>query len=159
MKIIIFAVLAIAFPLLSIASENLITNGDFTKGSSRWKGNENIEFETPDEKNKICKIEVDDDDDIEFFQPINTSKLKDLTLKFKIKKSANYKGRGYEVRFIRNDGSYTFMTRNPPKNNDWKDMEIKFSNLKKSSRVKVKFIIKSGKSGYLAFDDISVTGE
>ena len=160
MKIIKSAILVIAFPLLTIAGENLITNGDFSKGSSRWKGDENIEFETPEEKNKICKIEVDEDDDIEFYQFISsTSKYKDLILKFKIKKSANYKGRGYQVRFIRSDGSYSYMTRNLPKNNDWKDMEIKFSDLKKSSRIELKFIIRSGDSGYLAFDNIIVTGE
>ena len=159
MRKITYVILAIALPLSSIASENLITNGDFSKGSSRWKGDENIEFETPEEKNKICKIEIDEDDDIEFYQPIRTSKYKDLILKFKIKKSADYKGRGYQVRFIRNDGSYSYMTRNLPKNNEWKDMEIKFSDLKKSSKVEVKFIIRSGESGYLAFDNIVVTGE
>lgn len=160
MKTITYAILAIAFPLASIASENLIINGDFSKGSSRWKGDENIEFETPDEKNKICKIEIDEDDDIEFYQSISsTSKYKDLTLKFKIKKSADYKGRGYQIRFIRNDGSYSYMTRKLPKNNEWKDMEIKFSDLKKSSKIEVKFIVRSGESGYLAFDDIVVTGE
>lgn len=160
MKIITTAILAITLPILSIAGENLIINGDFSKGSSRWKGDENIEFETPEEKNKICKIEVDEDDDIEFLQSISsTSKYKDLILKFKIKKSENYKGRGYQVRFIRSDGSYTYMNRDLPKNNDWKDMEIKFSDLQKSSRIELKFIIRSGDSGYLAFDDIVVTGE
>lgn len=160
MKKIIPVVLAIAFPLLSIASENLITNGDFSKGSSRWKGDENIEFETPDEKNKICLIEIDEDDDIEFYQSISsTSKYKDLVLKFKIKKSADYKGRGYQVRFIRSDGSYSYMTRSLPKNNEWKDMEIKFSDLKKSSKIDLKFIVRSGDSGSLAFDNIVVTGE
>jgi hypothetical protein len=160
MKNINCAILALAFPLLSTAGENLIKNGDFSKGSSRWKGDENIEFETPAEKNKICKIIVDEDDDIEFFQSISsTSKYKDLMLKFRVKKSDNYKGRGYQVRFIRSDGSYTYMTRPLPKNSDWKDMEIKFSDLKKSSRIDLKFIIRSGDSGYLAFDDITVIGE
>lgn len=154
-----FVLLAAVFPLALMADENLIKNGDFSRGSSSWRGKRNIEYETAAEENKICQIEIDDDDDIEFWQSMRTSRLKDLTLTFKIKKSPDYKGRGYQIRFIRPDGSYTYMTRPVPKNDSWKEMEIKFSDLKKSSQIDLKFIVRSGESGWLAFDDIVVVGE
>jgi hypothetical protein len=153
------AIISAGVTLASFAGENLIINGDFAKGSSRWKGDENIEFETPAEENKVCKIILDEDDDIKFHQEIRTKGLKDLTVKYRLKKSQNYDGRGYDVRIIRDDGSFYFYNQSLPKNGDWNDRSVTFSDLKKSSRIKVTFLIRSGNSGYLLFDDISAAGK
>jgi len=159
MKRNILTAIFVVISTFAIADEELVENGDFSKGSSRWDGDENVEYETSAEQNKVCKIEVDDDGDLEFHQKFSVDDYKDLFLTFKIRKSEDYEGRGYQVRFIRKDGSYTYMERKLPKNNDWKEMEIKFSDIKRSSHIELRFIVRSGESGYLAFDDISVIGK
>ena len=132
-------------------------NGDFSKGSSRWKGDENIQFDTPAEKNKICRIELDDDKDIDFYQEIKVKGIKDIMVRYKIRKSSNYDGRGYQVRFVRDDGSYNYFDRAVPKKEGWNEAVVKFKGIGNTSKLKVKFRVLSGDAGYLAFDDIVVT--
>ena len=150
--------------IISGASENIVINGDFSKGSSRWKGDANIEFETPAEQNKICVIKVDHDRDRTFSQKIRTRKRGALTLKFKVKKSDNYDGggygAGYVIELVRNQDDYQISNPKkfpPPENNDW--TEVEFIQGVGNEPVELKFKILKGNSGYLMFDDISATVE
>ncbi len=149
-----------SFALLSFASNtqnNLIKNGDFEKDSTGWRGDENIVFYTPAETNKICRIVIDKEEIIEFHQKIKTSKMTGLTIRFKMKKSIDYKGEGLQIKFERGDGSGSGMSRTLPYNNEWNDIEWNANGVvREESQIKVVFMVKPGQSGTLSFDDIEI---
>jgi len=152
-------IMALILVFAPIANANLLQNGDFEKGSRKWNGDDHIEYDPPNGTNHICKIELDEDKDFEFYQAVRTRKFKDLVLTFRIKKSYSYSGRGYQIRFVRNDQSYHFYDRTPPDHDEWEDVEITFSDIQRSTNIKIVFIVKSRNTGYLAFDDVMVIGK
>ena len=136
---------------------SILKNSDFEKGSTGWKGDKNIEYETYLKANKVCRIEVDAKDQ-EFYQQIKSKDAKDLVLTFRVRKSADYEGRGISVRFTREDTSYTFYDRTV-KGEDWQEIRIRYSDLQGSKEIKFSVIVRSGKEGHIDFDDFLLVRE
>jgi hypothetical protein len=154
----------------SIAGENLIVDGSFQKESTRWKGKDNIVPEESNKKNKICQIKLHKRDEKEFYQEFRGSDIKDFTLRYKIKKSADYKGFGYGIRFTFDKGGYEGRMKRVPSNHEWNTVEYRYSsgftasafenrNLSVHEHIRVAFIVKNGESGSLSFDDIEFIAE
>jgi hypothetical protein len=150
----------LSFSLLSFAattSKNLIRNGDFEKGSTLWSGDKNVVYETAGKTNRICRIEVDKKEDITFYQKIVTKNIEDLKITFRVKKSRDYKGEGLSIKFDRGDGTASGISRDLPDNTDWNKVEWTAGQVARGkSRVKMIFVVESGKAGSLSFDDIEV---
>lgn len=141
----------------STAGKNLIKNGDFEKGSTRWGGDKNIVYETEAKTNRICKIEVGEEQKYEFYQKINTSNVDYLNVRFRIKKSPDYDGKGYMISFRRGDGSGQGAGKSLPANNDWNIVEFKsLDYVHGESNLKVVFTVMGAESGSLSFDDIEI---
>ena len=156
MKKYVFIIILAGLSLASIAGENLINNGDFEKGSNRWSGDKKIVYETEERANKICKVELEDDEDHSFYQKIVLQEPKDLILRFKIKKSADYKGSDeIGIRFKEEHASMS-TSRMIPDNNEWNEIEFKYTNFRDAKRIQIIFTVKRG-TGTLYFDDIEIT--
>lgn len=157
-KVIVFTFLvAICGGVIAGTEESLIKNGDFEKGSSGWKGDEEIVSHSG---NNICLIELDESENVEFFQHVKSRGYKELLITFRVKKSKDYEGRGFEVRMSRDVGGFYYSTRNAPSSADtWQDHTVRMTHVDGSSRVKISFIVLSGETGYLAFDEIKVVGK
>lgn len=134
-----------------------LRNGDFESGSSGWRGDNKVVYETDEKLNKVCRMEADSDDQI-FYQEIKTKKAKDLKLKFKVKKSIDYEGRGFSIRFVRDNGSYTFFDSSAD-STEWKEKTINFSDINGSRSIKISVLARSADEGYLDFDDFVLTLE
>lgn len=139
----------------SVASENLINNGDFEKGSSGWSGDTKIVYETEEKKNKICKVELEDDEDLKFWKKIVLQDPKDLILRFKIKKSADYKGSEELDLYFEEEHASMRTTQIIPDNNEWNITEFKYTNFRDAKRINIIFDVKKG-AGTLYFDDIEI---
>ena len=157
----LFILVTMGIATLAGAEENLIKNGDFSKGTSRWGGKKKITFETEAKKNKVCKIKVKKKHSYTFYQTISTSKKTDLILSFKIKKSNDYKGKGYQVKFeLQTDTTWYWKKSSPPKKpNKWVKVSfrMKKERFRNSSHFKMMIKVNPGSSGYLMFDDFKIT--
>lgn len=157
--------------LYSLAGENLIQNGDFSQGSKKWRGDINVEFETPAETNQVCKIELDEEDYKTFHQRVKTRELTRLIVQYKIKLSKDCEpSTGYPVycSFVKKDGERAYMLSDgefdtryytPPSSPSWKDVKLGFRLNKRFRDGELRIEVRSGYSGYIMIDDISVTGE
>lgn len=163
----LLTILLTSVSFASIASNNLIVDSSFTESSTRWKGNDNIVWETSGRTNKICKIEVNKHRKLEFYQDIKSSNIKDLIIHYRVKKSSDYKGRGYSVLFNFKNKGGAGRGQRIPSDTVWHAVEWKFSNiythremaenqLSGVSDIRVSFIVDKGLSGSLSFDDIEV---
>ena len=136
---------------IAAAGKNLLINGDFEKGRNRWSGDLELSMEGD---NKICKLELEDDEDVSFYQKISILDVKEITLRYKVKTSADYKGEGIGLRF---ESTGTMVTsRQAPNDNEWHLVKLTYSNSYNWKRIKVIFIAKKG-VGTIYFDDIEVT--
>lgn len=141
--------------LVAFAGENLVKNGDFEKRTSRWSGDLKISSEGD---NKICKLELEDDEAVSFHQKIVLQEPEDLILRFKVKKSDDYTGND-EVG-IRFDEEHASMvsSRMIPDNNEWNEVVFNYTNFRGAKRIKVILIVNQG-AGALYFDDIGITAK
>jgi hypothetical protein len=156
-------------------SENLVTNGDFSMGSTKWKGDRQIVYETPARKNQVCKLEVDEVDSLTFYQKIKAKGYKRLTLTYRARKSKDHHSQDmpYGVYFTGDKSNFVsigYTKGHSLQNDQWTDVEViiqlypsgkDFSEelVFDSSFGELSFTVQTGNSGYIMFDDISVTGE
>ena len=134
-----------------------LRNGDFERGSTGWRGDKKIVYETDAKLNKVCRMKADRDAQ-SFYQEIKTKKAKDLILTFKVKESTDYEGRGYSIRFVRPNGSYTFYNRSVG-SSEWVDERIVFSDIRGLKSMDLSVLVRSADEGYLDFDDFVLTME
>ena len=93
----LFILAIMGITALARAEENLVKNGDFSNGPKKWSGKKNIVFETAAKKNNVCKMVVKKKRSYAFYQTISASKKHDLIITFRLKKSDDYKGKGYRI--------------------------------------------------------------
>ena len=138
---------------VAVAGENLLKNADFEKGSTRWSGDRKIVSEGD---NKICKVELEEDESVSFCQKIALQDPKDLILRFKIRKSDDYEGD--EEVLIRFDEERSAMhtSRMIPDNHEWNEIEFHYTNYRDAKRIEIIFMVNRG-AGTLYFDDIELT--
>lgn len=156
MKAIFVALIALCATSSLLAETSLLRNGDFETGSNSWDGDRRVDYETDARKNKTCRMRVRDDDQT-FHQEIKVRKMKDVSLRYRVRCSRDYEGRGYSVRFVREDGSYSYFDVRDLES-EWTDKTFTFSDLQDSERIELMFIVRSGERGYLEFDDIEAIG-
>lgn len=159
----------------SAAGENLVANGDFSKGSSKWKGDRKIVYEAPAKQNKVCKLEVDEVDNHTFYQKIKAQGFKHLTLTYRVRKSKDHHSKDlpYGVNFTGEKSKFVsigYTKGHKLRDDQWTDVEVimylypsreDFSEelMFDSSFGELSFTVQTGYSGYLMFDDIAVVGE
>ena len=151
---------SISFSLFALGKNDIIKNGDFSQGASRWSGKKKIVFETDAKKNKVCRIDVKRNHSYTFYQTISTSKKTDLILTFRVKKSKDYKGKGYQVKFeLQTDVTWYWNSSPAPKKAEkWVKVSFRLrkERFKNSSHFKLMIKVNPGSSGYLMFDDFKI---
>ncbi|MCA1659462.1 MAG: hypothetical protein LC642_02815 [Verrucomicrobiaceae bacterium] len=145
-RILLFALLV---PVIVFA-ENLFTNSsmDTTGG---WQGDRR--FETI-EDNKVAVLEAKKNRTVSFSQDVDTRNATDLVLKLRYK-TADYAGRGLQLRGSRPGSGSTISTRQLKADDQWHDMTWAFSEVRKSNRVKFEIELLEG-TGKVFFDDVTV---
>jgi hypothetical protein len=153
-QLLIFFVLILS--VISFGEDNnLLQNGDFSKGSKNWHGDIRVTYETSSKKNKVCIVKIKDESFL-FYQYAKPKKRTKITLHFRVKRSADYVGKEkYQVRFWHNDRYYTWNKNVPKQAEQWKDVKIKIP-FKKCKYVKLEIRTKPGVSGFLYFDDFKL---
>jgi len=151
--------ISLIFTLLSLASfgeeNNLLQNGDFSKGTKKWHGDIRIIYETSSKKNKVCVIKIKDESFL-FYQYAKSKKRKKVTIQFRVKRSADYVGKEkYQIRFWNNDRFYTWNKNVPKQADQWVHVTIKVP-FKRCKIVKLEVRTKPGTSGCLYFDDFKL---
>lgn len=136
------------------AEENLLKNGDFEKGTSRWKGSRDDEEL---DGNKVLAVEADADEMQFFSQEIDPDDYKDLHLVFRYKSSEDYKGRGLTIRWKRPDGSSTYRSISIKAAQDWEEEEWNFDQVRGARTINFIIEVKEGE-GTLYFDDFVIKG-
>jgi hypothetical protein len=155
----LFIILFGGFIFSTYAADDLIKNGDFEKGKTRWSGDLKVEFETADKTNKICRIELDKKDSVTFNQKVSTSgSTTSLILRYKVRKSSDYEGyEHFNIHAKGNNGAISSKGQKVPVNMEWNPMELKIpEELYKERTIKILFHVLPGNSGFLFFDDIEL---
>lgn len=150
--------LAAALCAPHLHAENMLKNGDFQGGTTGWKGDRKVLEEAAGSKNKIARVEAGRKPQ-SFSQTIDIKKEKTLVLTFRVRKSADYAGLGYSVRFKRRDNSYTFFERVVDEEDGWQEVTIRFLDLQDSRKIELSVVVLPGEKGYLEFDDFAVEGK
>jgi hypothetical protein len=139
------------------ADDELLRNGDFSRGKSGWKGEGKVTED--DKENKYIEIRVDAKDILDFYQEdLDVKNVKDLVLTFRYKTSADYSGRGFQLEFVRPTGGFTYRTVSIQSTPEWKSYTWNFARTKDSDELTLRIKILEG-DGEIMFDDFSVTAK
>lgn len=136
---------------LSFAGENLFKNSDVNTPTV-WQGDRKFD---KDGENKVIKIVAKKSDTQKFLQEVSVGDAKDLVLSFRYK-SADYKGRGLQLRGKRENGSSTFRNVTPKVSGEWVQYTWDFSEIRDSKRMVFSIEVLEGEGVFL-FDDIKLT--
>lgn len=138
---------------MGASAQDLLENGDFSKGERRWEGRWKCETEG---ENLFAMVDVHSSETRTFSQRFEIRNgVLDLTLKLKYKTSPDYKGRGFRTLFERPDGSYTYWDVPVKSTESWKTFDWNFSDIKNAKSLILKIEVRPG-SGVLYFDDITL---
>ena len=141
--------LGLLIPALCVA-ENLFTNSNMdTTGG--WKGDRRFEKV---EDNAVISLEAKKNKTSSFSQDVNTAKALGLVLKFRYR-TADYAGRGLQLRASRTDGSSTFHDQKLVADDKWHDASWNFSEVRGSNRINFSIELLEG-TGKVLFDDVTV---
>lgn len=132
----------------SAAEDNLFKNSDVNTPTV-WQGDRKFD---KDGENKVLKLVARKNDTQKFFQEIGVGGAKDLVLVFRYK-TADYKGRGVQLRGKRENGSSTFRNIDPKATGDWIEYRWDFSEIRDSKRMTFSIELQEGE-GSVLFDDI-----
>lgn len=152
MKSLKFARLATLLTIIPVAAiaENLFRNSDMN-GSGGWKGDR--KYETIDD-NRVISLTADKKNTVSFSQEVNSKDTTDLVLKFRYK-TADYSGRGLELRGKREDRSYTFRNATLKADDTWHNYTWVFTQVRGSKTILFSIELLEGQ-GKVIFDDITV---
>lgn len=145
-----------ADPPKAPAPEELLKNGDFEKGVANWRGDRKIVVEEGKPENHVAEVVSTKRQARSFQQDIDTRGMKDITLKFRMKPSADYAGRGVQLRFVRHGGGFTFNNMDLKGGEDWKDHTWKFSEINNEPKLTFIVEVEDGDAGSVFFDDFSI---
>jgi len=136
----------------SAFAENLFSNSTM-ETTSTWKGDRKYDTEGD---NRVLKLEANSRKPVSFYQEVKTRDIKDLEFKFRYK-SENYKGRGFQTRGERDDGSSTYRDRTLIADGEWHVVTWSFSQINDSREIQFSIILMEGE-GEVFFDDVTVEG-
>lgn len=135
--------------------ENLISNGSFDEGVSKWGGQQKF---IEEDGNKVGYINV-----LSFKQTMeqsfDTKGVKSVNVTLRYKASDDYKGKGFQVQIHKENVGWTywqFRDVKIDKKAKWHDFKMNFSGFKATGIYSLRIVIPPG-SGKLFFDDIKVT--
>lgn len=154
-------------------SENLIKNGDFSRGKSNWKGDGRVEI-NKESKNKFISLKLIKKRRKKISQKFRVEKFNSWTIKLKIKavdvdiipiERRVYTG-VVTLEIARDDGSIPSGWRpNIPLDGKWHDIAIKITNFhlrEKDKSYKTKYLnfilVMHEGSGSIKIDDVSIVG-
>jgi hypothetical protein len=147
--------LALIFGLSGVlrADDEFLRNGDFSRGSSGWKGDRKIQEE---DGNKYLYIEAHkDEEQVVRQEKINAKDLEALVIRFRYRASPDYSGRGVAVRFVRPSGSSFQATLKVKPGGEWESVRGRFRGLRRMDEFTLELVVLPGEGG-IAFDDISL---
>jgi hypothetical protein len=135
------------------ADDEFLRNGDFSRGTSGWKGDRKIQEE---DGNKYMYVEADDDEEqVVRQEKLDGKNLEALVIRFRYRASEDYTGRGVAVRFVRPSGSYFQARLKVKPGGDWESVRGRFRELSKMDEFTLELVVLPGEGG-IAFDDISL---
>ncbi len=132
------------------ASENLFKNSDVNTPTV-WQGDRKFD---KDGDNKVLRLVAKPKDTQSFWQEVSVGDAKDLVLVFRYK-SADYKGRGLQLRGRRPDGSSTFRNITPKIDGQWTEYRWNFSEIRGAKKLTFSLELLEGE-GSMLFDDIQL---
>ncbi|NQX01759.1 hypothetical protein HQ447_13975 [bacterium] len=142
-----------AYQLREEQNVNLFKNGHFTKRTTSWKGDLEVNPDAPKSENLIAEVEVTRTSKM-FSQTIQNQGGQKIEMNFRYRCSLDYDGGGFEVRCVRDDGTYKFF--NIPKmNSKWSIMTLSFTDLAGSKSPEIQVRIPRGTRGKIMFDEFS----
>ena len=141
--------LGLLLPGLCLA-ENLVTNSNM-ETTGGWRGDRRFEKV---EDNAVISMEAKKNKTVSFSQDVNTAKALGLVLKFRYR-TADYAGRGLQLRGSRNDGGSTLHNRTLVADDKWHDVSWNFSEVRGSNRINFSIELLEG-TGKVLFDDVTV---
>jgi hypothetical protein len=145
--------LASAPSTLAAEAENLLKNGDFEKGVTYWRGDRKVIGEEGKPENHVAQVDVNKRQARFFHQEADTRDMKDIRLTFRMKASADYKGRGVQLRFKRRQGGFTYRDLDVAAGADWKDVTWNFGEIRGENKLVLEVEVKDGDAGSVYFDD------
>ena len=121
------------------SAENLFRNSAMDTAAT-WAGDRN--FETV-EGNRVMSLKAKKNKSVMFYQEAETRDQKDLVIKFRYQ-TADYKGRGLQIRGTRQNGSSTFRTIALKTDGQWVEYKWEFSELRGSGQIRFSFELMDG---------------
>ncbi|MBC2596404.1 hypothetical protein H5P28_19215 [Ruficoccus amylovorans] len=151
----VFAFVWMTGALVSLrADDEILRNGDFSRGTSGWKGDRKIQQDG--EGNKYMLVEADDDEPAVVVQDkLDGKGLDVLVLRFRCLISEDYTGEGVRVRLVRPSGSAVTLTLRLTERGEWMPVTARLRGLRKMDEFALELGTFPGK-GSIAFDDVSV---
>lgn len=136
----------------TLHANELLRNGDFTRGTVSWKGDRKV---VDEDENKYAVIDLDQKKAKALIQEkLNTKNVRDITLSFRYRTSENYDGGGITLRYVREKGGSTFRTIRLQPTKEWKTYQWDFNNSKQSDELTLRIEVLRG-TGSIQFDDFS----
>ncbi len=153
MKILLPILFFITLSIGNLLGNELLKNGDISRGSSGWKGDRKI-ISIAD--NKLIEVKVSNKSIRSFTQEeIKCKGLKDVTLIFRYRASKDYNGRGMTVRFRKENYGTIYSSSKIVNDGNWHDYKWEFDQIKDSKKLDLIIEIKEG-AGTVYFDDFSL---
>ena len=154
----------------SLSAENLFDNSTMDTAGG-WKGSKKFVVEEKDpaktgaadggekkkekeKENRVLAVDAKKRERVSFSQKVSLRGLTDLTLKFRYR-TKDYNGRGLELRGKRQDGSFTFNTRDFQADGEWHQVEWSYTQVNGSNSIEFEIVVLEGE-GEIFFDDVTV---
>ena len=134
-----------------LSAENLFDNSTMDTAGG-WKGSRKFVVEEKD--NRVLSVEAKKRGPVSFSQKVPLRGLTDLVLKFRYR-TANYNGRGFELKGTRPDDTWTFVNRAVETDGQWHEMEWTYTQVKGSNSIDFEISVLEGE-GEIFFDDVTV---
>lgn len=148
----LFIVLITLIPSLAFA-DDLFRNSEMNSAVG-WKGDKSYD---EIEGNKVLRLKASPNKIMSFFQDANTRNLDDVVLRFRYR-TADYKGRGLQLRGQRLSGAGTFKNLDLIADGKWHEQKWLFSEIRGNPKITFFFNLKEGE-GTVYFDDISLVAK
>ncbi|QYY36937.1 hypothetical protein [Ruficoccus sp. ZRK36] len=135
------------------AGDDLLRNGDFSRGLSGWKGDRKI---AEDGDNKYVVVRLNSKDTQKFEQDdLDVKNVRAVEVKLRFRVSDDYSGRGFILRFSYAGGS-TYTNVDKGLSTEWKSIGWTFENSRGLDEITFSVEVLPG-DGSIEFDDFSVT--
>jgi len=137
------------------ADENLLNNGDFSKGMVSWKG----DFKVVDEGDgPVAAVSLDRRKPLELEQTVNVSDLSAVRVTLRYKTTPDFKGSSMSIGFAFRDRSAHYLIHQVKPGETWQTVSWTSNDLRGQKKATLRVEFKPG-SGILYIDDVELVAK